>query len=147
MDQDSITRYIAETFDGIHIDTSTEDTFFFNDPDCKFPFATLVNSDNDYDRASHLDRPSVFRLNIGIGKSTFQSLFGTPDTDYDFTVFDRLLPHPVYGKMFWLCVLNPSSATFQTLRPLLAEAYDLSLQRYVKPVAHDRQNVDLRALR
>ncbi len=32
---------------------------------------------------------------------------------------DRLLPHPVYGRMHWVCVLNPSAATFESLRPCL----------------------------
>lgn len=36
---------------------------------------------------------------------------------YDFTALDQIMPHPVYGKMFWVCVLNPSAATFQSLHP------------------------------
>jgi hypothetical protein len=29
-------------------------------------FATLVSADNKYDRISNLDRPGVFRLNLGV---------------------------------------------------------------------------------
>jgi hypothetical protein len=120
-------------------------TFFFYDPDRKFdpkrrlPFATIVTKDHEYDRASNLDRPSVFRLNIGISKQTFRALFGSQespsgagnagDSGYDFAALDQLLPHPVYGRMYWVCVLNPSASTFQSLRPLLAEAYGLSVRR------------------
>ena len=33
---------------------------------------------------------------------------------HDFTALDRIMPHPVYGKMYWVCVLNPSDETFRT---------------------------------
>jgi hypothetical protein len=74
----------------------------------------------------------VFRLNFGVGKETFLSLFGSQadaseadgdEPGYDFTALDRIMPHPVYRKMFWVCVLNPSAAMFERVRPLLAEAY------------------------
>lgn len=42
------------------------------------------------------------------------------------------MPHPVYGRMFWFRGLNPSAATFETLRPLLAEAYGRSVERTQK---------------
>ena len=89
---------------------------------------TLVTNDL-YDQFSNLNRPSVFRLNIGIGKQTFRSLFGEPSlpsgrdsaarsfenpSDYDFTALDQIMPHPVYGRMFWVCVLNPGEETFET---------------------------------
>jgi hypothetical protein len=36
----------------------------------------------------------------------------------------------VYGRNHWVCVLNPSEATFETLKPLLQEAYDRAVERY-----------------
>src|SRR5919201_1444819 len=48
------------------------DSFFFYDPDGKpsarrMPFATIVTKDYDgFDTASNLNRPGVFRLNIGV---------------------------------------------------------------------------------
>jgi hypothetical protein len=53
-------------------------------------------------------------------------------TGHDFTALDQLLPHPVYAPMSWVCVLNPSVATFEAVRPLLAEAYQLAVSRYAK---------------
>src|SRR5581483_7944837 len=106
------------------------DTFFFHAKDesgsnYRFPFATLVTKDyGDFDKASHLDRPDVFRLNIGLSRETFRSLFGaeTNEAGYDFTALDKLMPHPVYAPQFFACILNPSDATFQTtIRPLLKE--------------------------
>ncbi len=124
MDEDAITHYIIDTFDGVHPVTADDNTFFFYDPERKFPFATLVTNDA-YDQASNLNRPSVFRLNIGISKQTYQSLFGAQtslsgeggggESGYHFTALDQLMPHPVYGRQYWVCVLNPSVATFQTV--------------------------------
>lgn len=147
MEQDAIRRYIAETFDGVDVEVASKeggapeiawgDTFFIYDPDrnleaqLRFPFATIVTKDyGNFDNASNLDRPDVFRLNIGVSKETFATLF--PDeAEHDFAELDRLLPHPVYGKNHFVCVLNPSDSTFQTLHPLLAEAYDIAVQRRV----------------
>ena len=42
----------------------------------------------------------------------------------------QIMPHPVYAPQSWVCVLNPSDATFQAVRQLLAEAYDLAVRRF-----------------
>ena len=145
MDEASVTQYILDTFDGVETVTSSGNTFFFYGSDRKFPFVTLVTND-EYDQFSNLNRPSVFRLNIGISKETYRSLFGTQisqpspsdageatGSGYDFTALDKLMPHPVYGAMYWVCVLNPSAETFQeVVAPLLAEAYDRDVSRHAR---------------
>jgi hypothetical protein len=137
MDATAIRQHIAQTFAGVDVIDGSGGTFFFYDPDHKFPFATLTTSD-EYDQASNLSRPDVFRLNIGVSKKTFQSLFGTGPTSSDaagtkggndFTALDRIMPHPVYGKMYWVCVLNPSEATFRKVQELLAEAYGMAVRK------------------
>jgi hypothetical protein len=144
MGEEAIIQYITKTFAGVDVVTASGDSFFFYEPDRsvppdhRFPFATLVTGDR-YDQFSNLNRPSVYRLNIGVGKQTFASLFGPQATGaeggHDFTALDRIMPHPVYGKMYWVCVLNPSEATFQAVRPLLAEAYELAVARSGKRTA------------
>lgn len=147
MNEESITQYINDTFDGIHSVSAMGATFFFYDPDGKFPFATIVTTD-EHDQASNLSRPSVFRLNIGISKATYHSLFGpqtssdsdSSDSGYDFTALNQLMPHPVYGKMYWVCVLNPSVATFESVvQPLLAEAYSRDVSKYAKRTAREHK--------
>ena len=128
MDEASIREYIVRNFPEISVVDGTGGGFFFTDPERKFPFATLVTSD-EYDRASDLSRPGVFRLNIGVSKRTFGAMFGAAPASggeggYDYTALDRIMPHPVYGKMYWVCVLNPGAETFETVRKLLAEAYE-----------------------
>lgn len=151
MNEASIIRYIRETFDGLDVAASSGDTFFIYDPDrnlppnYQIPFATLVTNDS-YDAASNQSRPSVFRLNIGVSKETYRDLLGedpppgsaigVSDPDRDYTVLDQFLPHPVYAPMSWVCVLNPSEATFHNVvQPLLDEAYSLVVSRAAKRTA------------
>ena len=156
MNEAQISRYISETFEGVDVVVASGECFFFYNPDSnlppdhRFPFVTIVTSDI-YDQFSNLNRPSVFRLNIGIGKQTFRSLLGDPArssgrdsaeisgenfSDYDFTTLDQVMPHPVYGRMYWVCVLNPSDETFETnVRQLLAQAYDLAVSKYKRQAA------------
>jgi hypothetical protein len=114
------------------------DTFFIYDPDRnlddtrRFPFATIVTKDyGDFDNASRLDRPGVFRLNIGVSKETFARLFAAGD-EHDFTQLDQLMPHPVYGRNHFVCVLNPGASTFQAIAPLLKEAYEIAVGRIAR---------------
>lgn len=156
MNEAQTSQYITETFEGVDFVVASGDSFFFYNPDTnvppdhRFPFVTMVTSDIN-DQFSNLNRPSVFRLNIGISKQTFRSLFGESrdlpamtataesvenSSAYDFTALDQLMPHPVYGRMLWVCVLNPSDETFETnVRPLLAEAYDLAVSKYKRQEA------------
>lgn len=132
MDEKGITDYIMNTFAGVETMTTLGYTFFFYGPDRMLPFTTIATADNEGDRVSNLDRPGVFRLNIGVSKQTFQVVFGTGKVDvsgYDFTALDTIMPHPDYAAQSWLCVLNPGETTFQQLRPLLSEAYDLAVRR------------------
>ena len=151
MNEVEIARYVGATFAGVDVVTVEAcDSFFFYNPDDRvppdhrFPIITLVTGDR-YDQFSDLDRPGVFRLNIGIGKETFRARFGKPQlpgseegeddsgaaSAFDFTALDQVMPHPIYGRMYWVCVLNPSDATFvREVQPLLAEAYALAVAKH-----------------
>ena len=149
MDQDTIIRYITETFAGVNIVRPTDgpgagDTFIYYDPQRdldmthSFPYATIVTKDyGDFDNASHLNRPDVFRLNIGVSRDTFRALFGyapgevsAQSASYDYTALDQLMPHPVYAPQSYVCVLNPSPETFEAVKPLLAEAYSRAVAHH-----------------
>lgn len=102
IDEAGIVKYITETFPDVETDDNYGYKFFFYASDHKLPFATIASSDNQYESESQLDRPGVFRLNIGVSKTTFQSLFGKDAVEaggYDFTVLDIFLPHPHYSKI------------------------------------------------
>lgn len=142
MEQEDIIRYVEETFSGLDVlrpddGPGADDTFFYYaprrdlDPARRMPFATIVVKDyRGFDESSRLDRPGVFRLNVGVRRDTFRALFDRPanggeaaGADHDFAALDRIMPHPAYGDRWWICVLNPSPATFDAVKPLLADAY------------------------
>jgi len=130
MTEDDITQHLIDTLGGGHFEVADDNTFFFHGADNKFPFATIVTKDSAFDSASNLNRPGVFRLNVGVGKETFRALFGEQQpAGTDFTALDTLMPHPVYAKMYWVSVINPSAATFETVKPLLTEARNLMASR------------------
>lgn len=111
--------------------------------DQRMPFATLVSSDA-HDSASNLSRPGAFRLNIGVSRETYEARFGPPppgplqadpiDTGHDYTRIDVLMPHPIYSPLNWVCVVNPSEATFEALQPLLTEAHAIAGGRHERRV-------------
>jgi uncharacterized protein DUF6194 len=127
-DPEAISRFILETYpetDVVISEGAAEGGAFFSlDAEKHWPnFATIVWTDN-FDQASNLSRPGVFRLNIGVSRATFDRLVGS-ETAPDYAAFDRLLPHPIYAKQLWISILNPSDATFRgVVVPLLAEAHD-----------------------
>jgi hypothetical protein len=153
MDQEDIIRYLLETFDGIELLRPTDgpgagDTFIYYapeklDPARQMPFATIVTKDyGEFDNTSQLDRPGVYRLNIGISRDTFRALFGhLPNEEdpsgitYDYAASNTLMPHPVYAKQAYVCILNPDQDRFASIKPLLAEAYTMVATRHARTQA------------
>ena len=124
-----ITSHLLKTFPDIKmIDTWGECSFFYN-PGNLSPrgtyFCTIKEKDGDNDKASELNRENVFRLNFGIKKTTFLERFnqipkrpskgGIIEGSYDFTQLDTLYPHPVYGWMCWIAILNPSQSSWNKI--------------------------------
>lgn len=154
MNDVEMSRTILDAFADVDVVVNADNSFFFYNPDPAnpdhmFPFATLMVNDVN-DDFSGLNRPGAYRLNMGVSKQTFKGLFGDhagPSArngdasdgaggHYDFTAFDRLMPHPVYGMMYWVCVLNPSAETFATrVQPLLREAYEMAVCKRQKKAA------------
>lgn len=103
---------------------------------------TIKEKDGPNDKGSKLNRDHVWRVNVGIRPTTFQQFFGdlpkrpekgqVVDMAYDFSVMNTILPHPVYAWMGWVCVLNPSSGTFEHLKPLINEAYEFAKEKFHK---------------
>ena len=124
-DPEAITQDILERYPETAIAEALGATFFSLDEKHWPNFATIVTTDeHDEGAPSDLARPGVFRLNIGVGRETFERVVGSLEAP-DYTAFDRFLPHPVYAKQLWISILNPSEATFRdTVLPLVAEAHE-----------------------
>lgn len=142
MNEADVIEYITRAFEGVETETADGYTFFFYGADHMMPFATLGSKDNDFDRVSNLDRPGVFRLNIGVSKETYHSLCGPHpappgpsgmiETGHNFTALDQIMPHPTYAPQSWICVVSPSDELFERVKPLLTEAYNISVDRGAK---------------
>lgn len=121
---EEIAEWIKSTYPDTVIASAMGATFFSLDESHWPNFATIVTTDeHDMGEPSRLSRPGVFRLNIATRKPTFQRLVGGMENP-DYSVLDRILPHPVYAKELWVSVLNPSRRTFeQHVKPLIAESH------------------------
>jgi hypothetical protein len=112
MDPDEIASWITASYPDTKIARAMGVTFFSLNDQAWPNFATIVTTDeHDMGAPSNLARDGVFRLNIGVGKQTFERLVGSI-ADPDYAALDTVLPHPVYAKQRWVCILNPSRSMF-----------------------------------
>lgn len=132
---------IKSEFENVREVEAGGDFFFMYKDEEKFPFATIVTSDNDFDSVSNLNRDGFYRLNIGIDKATFQQLFasipakagiGYVDSGIDFTEVNTLFPHPFYGTMYWVSIVNPAEGSYPQLKGFLEYAYAKAKTNYEK---------------
>ncbi|MGW3344593.1 DUF6194 family protein [Nonomuraea rubra] len=120
------------------------DSFFFYDPDGldtipadgRLPYATIVTKDYPgFDTASGLDRPGVFRLNVAVGRVEFERLVGHSPAEHragvDYTVFDQVIPHPLYATQSWISILNPADAG--RAQAILRDAHARATKRHRRP--------------
>lgn len=138
----AIRNRIQTEFENVREVEAGGDYFFMYKEEEKFPFATIVTSDNDFDSVSNLNRGGFYRLNIGIDKATFQHLFasisakpgigGYVDSGIDFTKENTLFPHPFYGTMYWVSIVNPTEDSYPQLRGFLDYAYTKAKTNYEK---------------
>jgi hypothetical protein len=124
-DPEAITQVILERYPETVVAEALGATFFSLDEKHWPNYATIVTTDeHDQGTPSELWRPGVYRLNIGVGRETFERLVGSI-SEPDYAAFDRIVRHPVYAKQLWISILNPSDATFRdVVMPLLTEAHD-----------------------
>ncbi|WP_405058944.1 DUF6194 family protein [Kribbella sp. NBC_01505] len=142
MTVDELDRLIRR-YDGVRVLEAQGDLFHLYDPAADLPperqqpFATIVTRDH-YERVSRLDEPGSWRLNLGLTKATYTSLFGTPPTErdadwvltsgHDYAARDTLMPHPFYASQHWVAIVNPTA--LDPLLPLITEAYEFAARKY-----------------
>lgn len=146
MKPEEILNYCLENLGGtVSVNSWGEKGIFYN-PENKLKrgiyILTIKEKDGENDKSSNLNRDGIYRVNLGVRKDTFMDMFGfvpkrpvkggIVDMDYDFTDTDKIIPHPVYAWMSWICVLNPSNDAFEKLKPLITEAYEYAKEKYRK---------------
>ncbi|MGF0118190.1 DUF6194 family protein [Promicromonospora sp. Marseille-Q5078] len=110
------------------------DAFFSYAPDGQVPttgqpYGTIVTKNYPEDDTCDLDRPDRWRVNVHVGRDRLRELVEDRGPE-DAVVPDALLPHPVYGGLGWVCVVNPAGRTSSTVLDLLREAHDAARARY-----------------
>ncbi|MER7819441.1 DUF6194 family protein [Streptomyces sp. NPDC096153] len=114
------------------------DVFFSYAPDGPMPrpaqpYATVVTKNYPDDSASDLDPPDRWRVNIHVDRATFRELTGEEprrlSLPRDHAAVDRVMPHPVYGPLGWISVVNPGERTTDTVIRLLRDAHDAARAR------------------
>jgi len=114
------------------------DTFFYFAPDGRMPqhtqpYATIVTKDYPDDTASQLDSPDRWRVNIHVDRAAFRELVGEDPRHLslarDHSAVDVVIPHPVYGPLGWIAVVDPGPATIDTVVRLLRDAHEAARRR------------------
>ncbi|WP_424883159.1 DUF6194 family protein [Streptomyces sp. SLBN-8D4] len=107
------------------------DAFFYYAPDGRTPrntqpYGTIVTKNYPADTACDLDPPGRWRVNVQVGRTALPELLGER---HDPATADVVLPHPVYGSLGWICVVNPGERTTGTVVRLLREAHEAARVR------------------
>ncbi|MFI0976808.1 DUF6194 family protein [Streptomyces sp. NPDC021093] len=120
------------------------DAFFYYAPDGRMPtnvqpYGTIVTKNYPDDTASGLDRPGRWRVNVHVDRATFRELTGEEPRGLavprdravprDHAAVDTVLPHPVYGSLGWISVVNPGGRTADTVVRLLHSAHEAARVR------------------
>ncbi|MDT0156226.1 DUF6194 family protein [Microbacterium sp. ARD32] len=109
------------------------DAFFYFAPDGVMPertqpYGTIVTKDYPDDTAFSLGSDR-FRVNIHVGRD---SAARVTDADASPGDTDRMLAHPLYGEMGWVCVVNPAEHTGDLVLALLREAHEAARERMLR---------------
>ncbi|NSC19938.1 hypothetical protein FM076_01415 [Streptomyces albus subsp. chlorinus] len=117
------------------------DAFFYYAPDGKVPtnvqpYGTIVTKNYPDDTAGDLDSPDRWRVNIHVGRATLQKLTGEEPRGLgrprDCRAVDTVMPHPVYGALGWVCVVNPGERTTGTVLRLLRDVHEAAGRRFAR---------------
>ncbi|MFE9764334.1 DUF6194 family protein [Streptomyces sp. NPDC005808] len=121
------------------------DAFFYYAPDGQMPqniqpYGTIVTKNQPGDAVSDLDPPDRWRVNIHVDRATFRELTEEDPRALtrarDYTAADTVMPHPVYGALSWISVVNPGDRTTDTAMQLLRGAHDAARGRFAR--RHER---------
>jgi hypothetical protein len=152
MDNSTIVAYIRGTFsdlfeDGDGMNSGWGEHAFYYNPGSTLQrgvyFLTIKSKPTAADFASAILVNGAYRLNVRISAADFERRFGRPsrwlkaeerpDPAFDYRIDDQICPDPT-GWWTALSVLNPSQATFESLKPTIRDAYQLSRDLYAARV-------------
>jgi len=148
MTADEILKTLLADYKGTRLIEAWGEKSLFYNPERLLPrgvyFATIKDRDGENDNASKLDRESIFRLNIGTSRARYLERFGdlpkrpakgeVIEGAWQFTDINILTPHPIYGWMGWVSVINPTQDVFTELQPMIDAAYEKAVRSFEKRI-------------
>ena len=151
MEKSAVNEHLATAYAGVVVKVAWGEKSYFYNPGQVLKrgtyFATIKEKDGENDRASNLVRPGIWRLNMGVSKETYRTLFGPPparpakggviEGPWDFAMRDVITPHPVYGWMGWVAVLSPSEETWRWCMSLLEDAHGRAKEAFEKRTSRE----------
>ncbi|VEP14263.1 conserved hypothetical protein [Hyella patelloides LEGE 07179] len=146
INQSTIETYLLKTYEHINPVNSWGERSYFVNPKMKLKrgsyFATVKSKDGENDKASYLNRPGVFRLNIGLTPEKYEEMFGlrplrpvksgVVEGNFDFQALNIFIPHPVYGWCGWIAINNPDEDNFEKSKEYLDVAYKKAFKATMK---------------
>jgi hypothetical protein len=149
MKPSEIVEKTCQELKGVKPKSSWGETSLFYNPGNLLPngvyFCTIKEKNGDNDKASNLDREGVFRVAIGLLPQTYKKLFGQKprrpskggiiSTEHDFTLLNKLMPHPIYAWMSWAQILSPTKEEFEKILPYIKESHSSAVVKFNKRTA------------
>ena len=86
-------------------------------------------------RSSSRPADGRWRVNIHVGRARFAELTGEDPGrpgPRDFSETDTVMPHPVYGSLGWVAVVNPGTRTMALVLDLLRAAHEDQRRRITR---------------
>lgn len=134
----------CKQLEDVNVVNSYGETSVFYNPNMRWKrgiyVLTIKEKDGPNDKASNLNRDGIYRVNLGIRKETFIKLFDqlparpkageVVSMNFDFTVLNQILPHPVYAWMGWVSILNPIH--LKDIMPYIEESYQYAKEKMKK---------------
>ena len=125
------------------------DFFFYYTPEGQVPanvqpYGTIVTKNYPGDTGSDLDGAGRWRVNIHVGRTAFQELTGASTkhfASHDFARTDVVMPHPVYGALGWVAVVNPGEQTMNIVVDLLRNAHEDAKTRAARRASRMRPKI------
>ncbi|WP_147917452.1 DUF6194 family protein [Ruania zhangjianzhongii] len=111
------------------------DVFFYFSADGEIPpgqpFATVITKDYPHEPAWQREAHSI-RVNIHVGAPAFAELLGYAPGERsgpEPSAVDVLMPHPAYGELGWIAVVDPGTRTSAIVTEQLGAAYRAARRR------------------
>lgn len=143
MELNNLIARINANYPDLNEDKNWGERGLFYNPERQFSkgayVLTFKEKDGKNDSASNLSARNKYRLNLKVSKTTFIKLFKyipkrpvagkVIEGSYNFTQLNTIMPHPIYGWMTWIGVINPTLKTIEMMEQegMFEEAYQAAV--------------------